>query len=484
VLVCSTRCSLQLKLRLGVVGTLMLMNACTLTACADDAARRELFHIAGDTFTIATLRPRMAQPLTLPDQSSSAREEFDALITEWRNELESAHIPGGALAIVLDGDYAFGAGIGTAQAGESTPVSSRTLFEIASISKPILAAATLRAVEEGLIDTTRPVSSYLPYLENTEIGGVTLEQALSHTAGVADDWQPTCQLASAGDLQHYLTDDTRARLLSPAGRLFNYSNANYALVAAVLAGAAQQPFEDAVAERVFAPAGMRTATYDANSALHMEHATGQGAASGPVDRDCPPARAAGGVWASVDDLTAFARALLDREHRMLSASSTQTMFAVHARVVRDSMSYGLGVFRRRYRGLDVISHGGGLPGARGLIALVPERRFAAVALINAYGDATSIVFRAMNRFLDSAGLADEPVPAPRPLRDYVGTYADERGRLGDVRVETTDGRLWLSPLGRQKGPLDGALEANLEFDANDRVEFFVTRYGVARITDR
>ena len=102
------------------------------------------------------------------------------------------HFPGLALAVVKDGRVVKVAGYGVADRTTNTPVAVDTVFKIGSISKPILATAVMRLVQDGRIDLDAPVRTYLrdaPPAWN----GITVRHLLSHSAGLvrdADDFDP------------------------------------------------------------------------------------------------------------------------------------------------------------------------------------------------------------------------------------------------------------------------------------------------------
>lgn len=120
--------------------------------------------------------------LSLPD--TAAAEEFLGLKARIQAVLDTHHVPGASVAIVRDDQIVWAEGIGTAEQGKDRPVTVETLFQAASISKPVAAAGALRLVEDGKFTLGQPVESYLKSAKIPGADQMTLRQLLSHTAGL------------------------------------------------------------------------------------------------------------------------------------------------------------------------------------------------------------------------------------------------------------------------------------------------------------
>ena len=99
------------------------------------------------------------------------------------------HVPGVSVAVLEGGRIAWTKGYGVKDVDTGEPVTPQTLFQAASISKPVAATAALRLVEEGLLDLDAPVNDYLkrwkiPDNEFTREHPVTLKHLLTHTGGL------------------------------------------------------------------------------------------------------------------------------------------------------------------------------------------------------------------------------------------------------------------------------------------------------------
>src|SRR3984957_9767150 len=108
--------------------------------------------------------------------------------TTLSQQMTALHVPGVSVAVIHNGKLEWARGFGVARAG-GNPVTSNTLFQAASISKPITALAVLRLVDSGKLNLDTDVNEYLkswriPDSEFTAKTKVTLRELLSHTAGI------------------------------------------------------------------------------------------------------------------------------------------------------------------------------------------------------------------------------------------------------------------------------------------------------------
>src|SRR6185503_105743 len=90
-----------------------------------------------------------------------ANPRFDAIVALTEAKMKEYGIPGVAIG-VLDGGVATTRGLGIINVEDSLPVTSHTVFPIASISKTFAATAIMRLVEQGKVDLNAPVRTYIP----------------------------------------------------------------------------------------------------------------------------------------------------------------------------------------------------------------------------------------------------------------------------------------------------------------------------------
>lgn len=151
-----------------------------------------------------------------------------------------------------------------------------TVFELASLSKPLTGMLLADAVERGEVGLEDPLSAYLPQLEDTDAGEITLEELATHTSGLplvpdADGFaQQDHQARQAGENPYEINTEELIGLaaeqsLGESGR-YVYSNFGIALLGHALAQNAGVTFEELLEERLAEPVGMgSTSTSDAES---------------------------------------------------------------------------------------------------------------------------------------------------------------------------------------------------------------------------
>lgn len=174
--------------------------------------------------------------------------------------LELATVPGLALGVV-EGDERWCRGFGAACKERKLSVDTRTLFEGASLGKPVCAWVTLRIVGAGAFDLDRPLSSYAPPGANgadARANKITARHVLTHTTGLPN-WRT---------LKGPLVP------LSNPGTSFSYSGEGFFWLQRALEEVGGMPWERLVAEHVFRPAGMTSSTYVWQPMLRAQMASG------------------------------------------------------------------------------------------------------------------------------------------------------------------------------------------------------------------
>lgn len=378
---------------------------------------------------------------------------FEALVEDLDAERDAAGAPGAAIAVVCGGEVLGVAGVGVASSDQDGPIGAATRFQIASESKMFTAAAALALSDDGVVDLHAPVSTWVPYTNTSAPYDVpvTLHHLLTHTAGFATEW-PNADM-SPYSIPEIFSANPDEPLWAPPGEVFLYSNLGFALAGLALQEAAGQDFADVVETRVLAPAGMLGATLHAER-VEAEGDFAWGHSSQPgLQEPIPPtglyyADSAygpmGGVWASADDLVAWALAHFSDDPAVMSAASWAELRTAQTptREAPDQ-SYGYGLFVDEGWQEPLLSHSGSVGGFLSEMRLAPSRGFALVFLTNAdWFFPWDLLERATEQMagIDPPSFDDlQPDPASFPA--YAGTYDDPVG-LGRVVVTLRDGRLY------------------------------------------
>lgn len=265
--------------------------------------------------------------------SSTATTVTDDVERTFAEQLNAAHVPGGAYAVASDmGIESAGVGkAGGADADASTP------FVIGSTTKSITALAVMQLVDSGKVTLDTPVRDYVPEFslaDGENVDEITVRHLLQQTSGL-DDLAGGPLLASAADGTplEAVAEFKQAKLASRPGETWRYANVNYVLAGLVVERASGMSYADYVNQRIFSPLGM----HDSTAAGRSSDATpghrfwfGMPIASGPVVRQAE--MAAGYVISTADDLGRYMAMYLaegrsDDGTRVVSSAGLKTMLA-------------------------------------------------------------------------------------------------------------------------------------------------------------
>lgn len=150
---------------------------------------------------------------------------------------------------------------GVASLATGAAVDRRTVFHMASVTKPFVAAAVLQLAERGRIDLDASPMRYLPYLriDDPHARAITIRQMLSHMSGLPDidDYEWGKAPADDGALERWARGLSGIHLVDRPGGAVHYSNLAYDLLGDVIAKASGMPFETYMRRHVLKPLGMR-----------------------------------------------------------------------------------------------------------------------------------------------------------------------------------------------------------------------------------
>ncbi|MEV1052704.1 serine hydrolase domain-containing protein [Streptomyces sp. NPDC049887] len=274
---------------------------------------------------------------------------------------------------------------GTRCCAEADTSDADTQYRIGSLTKTFTAVLVLRLRDEGLLDLNDPLDKHLP---GTGVGGATIAQVLSHSAGLAAESPAPWWERTPGALRPELADVLGEQpVLHPAGRRFHYSNTGYTLLGSLIEAVRRKPWEEALRSELLEPLGMhRTscaprAPYASGWAVHPWADVLMPEPAEDLGLMAP----AGQLWSTAADLCRFAGFLVQGDERVLSADSVREMRTSSAPSEPGDWesTYGLGVQIVRRNGRTLIGHTGSLPGFVACLWTDAEEGVAAVVLANA-----------------------------------------------------------------------------------------------------
>lgn len=369
-------------------------------------------------------------------------------------------VPGVSVAVIANGRLEWARGYGVvAQNGRR--VDAETLFQAASISKPVASMVALRLVDEGKLSLDEDVNLKLrswkvPENEFTTTQKVTLRRLLNHSAGLtvhgfagyaADERVPTLldildgkKPANSAPIRVDITPGTQGR----------YSGGGYEVMQQMVMDVAGKPFPELAWEFVFGPLGMNRSTYQQPLPADLEANAAAGhRGDGAMLKGrwhTYPEMAAAGLWTTPSDL---ARVVLELQKggRVLKAATQREMLT---KVLGD---YGLGLGLAETGGHKSFAHGGANEGFKCTLFGYLDSGSGAVVMTN--GDRGSAPADEILRSISAEyGWADyktrERTVArvePEILQAYAGRYALAPGF--EVTVTYEDGRLFATAHGNK-----------------------------------
>lgn len=389
-------------------------------------------------------------------------DRFRTVAETFERERQTFGAPGAALLILENGEITFARGFGTTDPAGDDPVRSTTLFRIGSVNKVLTAAVLLGLVAEGAVSLDDPLTTPVPefnfMLDPSWAPSILVRHLIDHSAGIVDYTPIQVPEAQKQDsaLNDYLTGEFEniGYLMSPPGRLWNYSNPNFYFAGLVIEKTSGLGYRQAMRDRLFAPLGMDRTFFLGSEVLEDgDYANGltpddrgQPSTVTPTSYENAWARPAGFAFSSVRDLAKFVLFLERGDTSVLPDAQREALFAPQIAMETffdlDQYGFGLmlydGVFMgaNDFRRMKVITHGGAIPGYSAEIWYIPSLRFGFVTLAstdNAYFyDTLGVALLSLTQ-LPASEVGPSYTPDPAEWPRYAGAY-DDPFNIGPVEV--------------------------------------------------
>jgi CubicO group peptidase (beta-lactamase class C family) len=262
-----------------------------------------------------------------------------------QDAMDKSRVPGLSIAVIKDFEVHWSKGYGVADVVSGATVTSDTLFQAASISKPVAAMAVLKAVQDGRLSLDEDVNGFLtswklPVSEHTARQPVTLRGLLSHTSGTDDGFGfpgynpdapvPTLVEIMRGDSPSNVGP---VRIGRPPLTAVKYSGGGVTLAQILLTDVMKRPFPELLREWVLKPIGMNHSTYEQPLSADRDKMAARGHDRNGSARDVKwhvyPELAAAGLWTTSADLARFGvelqKSLQGRSNRVLARATAIEM---------------------------------------------------------------------------------------------------------------------------------------------------------------
>jgi len=329
----------------------------------------------------------------------SIKPDFDILDSYVEKEMSACRIPGFALAVIQNGQLLYTKGYGKADPS-GREVTPDTPFHIASLSKSFTALAIMQLVDRNLVELDQKVSAYLPYFtlqDPSSTQSITIRQLLNHTSTLVENAEFAVASLRGDDtsIQELARRLSSSRTSGVLGETFQYNNANYIILGAIIEAVAGMSYQEYIMHNIFEPLEMHHSHLSLESALKDGLAAGYRTIFGfpvavqlPFRTDFLPAYS---VISSAADLSIYVGMLqnggVHQGIRIVSAENLKMMFSLSSSVTPWEW-YGFGWFLTS----GSIFHGGELTNYQSKIKMLTDDNLAVVMLCNTSSSTAGTLF--------------------------------------------------------------------------------------------
>ncbi|MBK9156337.1 MAG: beta-lactamase family protein [Chloracidobacterium sp.] len=388
------------------------------------------------------------------DRLERIKKTFPAIEKMYKEHAVRNHFPGIAYGIVVDGKLELSGSDGFTKIEKKTPVTSQSLFRIASMSKSFTAMAILKLRDDGKLSLDDPAYLYVPEMRNlkyptADSGHITIRHLLTHGAGFPEDnpW---------GDRQLADTNKELAALIenqisfsNPPGITYEYANLGFALLGRIITKISGKPYQQYIRENILRPLGMNTSEWEYSKIAPDKLAHGYRWLNEKWNEEQLLHDQADGSWgamgsmiSSIDEFSRYMalhlsawppssapdngpirRDSLREMHQPWRLTGMQPNFTYPGgRVCASVMGYGYGLgWQRDCDGRVYIGHGGGLPGFGSHWRVMPDYGIGIVAYGNVtYAGLGNINLQILDLIIREAGLKPRQLPVSAILEKRKG----------------------------------------------------------------
>ncbi|MGX1930153.1 serine hydrolase [Flagellimonas sp. 2504JD4-2] len=278
----------------------------------------------------------------LHDFDDATKQEVDQVIEAYR---EFYNIPGVSLALIKEGQVVYHKTYGVKNSETKEAVNEKTLFEAASITKPVFAFVVLRLADRNIIDLDKPLHEYLPFeqlAKYPEYKKMTARHVLIHRSGLPN-WG--------------------IEMINEPGEKYGYSGEGFEYLKRVVVKITGKPIEQILDEELIAPNGLYHMEFSDSEVLREVVSNGH-VGGRPTNWGIP--QEAGMAFSMHTEANAFAKyAQTILERKGLKPKTYSDFLTIHTESNSEYWNYpdktegaGLGIFIRKTDYGDTFFHGG------------------------------------------------------------------------------------------------------------------------------
>ena len=328
--------------------------------------------------------------------------DTDAYDKAFMDGMKAKKIPGAAYAIVEMGEPLKVGVFGTRAKGKKLPVTTETVFRLASVSKTFSSSLVAMLVEEGQLKLNTKVSPFVPAFQLKKKGHaerLELKHLLSHSVGLTPNAYDN-MIEDGWDLPKILPRFKRLSPICGPGACYGYQNIAFSLVKPIVESTSDKSFEALIEKRLLSPLGMKNASigidgYLAQNDRAEPHVnTRRGWYKTKVKPNYYRLSPAAGINASISDMVKWIEGYLGWYPEVLSPGVIELVTEKRIRTKRElykrqwrrylaDAHYGLGWRIYDFGDHEIIMHAGGVSGFRSIVSFSQELGLGLVILMNA-----------------------------------------------------------------------------------------------------
>jgi D-alanyl-D-alanine carboxypeptidase len=326
-----------------------------------------------------------------------------------RTEMSHQHIPGLALAVLINRKAVKAEGYGLANIELDVPVTPRTVFKLCSVSKQFIAAGILLLTDEKRVELDTPIARHLDGIPETW-SAITVRHLLTMTSGLPGESPAWSPFEEATEEEILLAARDVPVLFAP-GEQGKYCNLGYFLLAQIVQRTTGTPWAQFFQERIFAPLGMNDTRVTTETALIPNRAAGYDWHENTFRNASPflTVRPSGAFLSTISDMVKWETAL--SESKVLQRATLDAMWTAVTLKDGTTHPYGFGWVVEEIDGRKTVWHSGGMCGFRTQFLRFLEDRVTVIVLTNSSAAMPeSIAAGVARHYLKTMDSGAEPLP--------------------------------------------------------------------------
>ncbi len=320
----------------------------------------------------------------------------------------------GSVLISQNNDIIYKKSFGYADMEHQKKNTENSIFNIASVTKPLTAVGIMKLVEDGKLTLETPINTYFPSFIPDFSKSITIRHLLNHSSGmqanigrIDDEGNGLMPGENPITLNDLLEEFKDSKLKFKPGTGYEYNNFGYSLLAYIIEKESGQSYADYMEQTVFKPANMKNTVVDNYKSLSKKSFSYTGLGMEEFKKFRSPIHSswvigAGNINSTTEDLLVFMEAL--ESGILLAPAAVDKLYSYTQSIGFNDSEYGLGWRIEHKGGEKWINHTGLLPGTTSIIGSLPEKNVKIIILSNATSTdlITEDTFQGKSQFVDGA----------------------------------------------------------------------------------